>query len=248
MKSRTFLSLLLTAALTTLPLLAACGAEDSETDPVKVELRCTKTAADACYELESDCRATRYQQCSECNQTCQSLIMTGYDASCTSTCDSICDTSSCSRSCDSPETCISSAYTATLPAPDPTVLEACQRAAREQEECGGETFSGCEQLARYQRSEAAAVYDCVAKTPCGQATDTCDDVLPASGIAAQFCANTCGITAPWIDCDNAWLADALYFDWWKDSARAAFVGCVQKADCSEALDCVNALISAIAGE
>lgn len=245
MKSQILHSLLLTAALSSF---SACGAEDAETDPVTVELRCTKTAADACYELASDCRATRYRQCSECNQTCQTQIMTGYDASCTSTCDSICDTSSCSRTCDSPETCVSSAYAATLPAPDPAVLEACQRAVYQEERCGSETISGCEQVARYQRSEAAAVYDCIAKTPCGEPTDTCDDALPPSGIAAQFCTGRCEIEAPWIDCSNPGLTDALHFDWWKDSARAAFLGCLQKDDCDASVNCLDALISAIAGE
>lgn len=204
--------------------LSACVADD-----VRVERGCVTQ----CEVFHQQCQASAARLCNTC---LNAIFDIGGD------CASECSPDRC-RPCSGGDTvCVQRPWRVRAENADPTVRQACDRARTRLDSCGErDAISGCERASRFERPEAAAVYQCVESLECGASREGCfaalsvgtlGDELQARGASCQWEART-PEQVQWL---NRWEG------WLRPSAASAMRECIALSDCSEAMDCVNAFM------
>ncbi len=194
--------------------LISCGeGSDEATSELRIDQQCTLTG---CKAQEQQCQATTTSQCNSCWDTVSDLISYGgdfYD------CTSICDSSSCYRTCPENDSCQQYGFSARLPQQrDEALYQACLQGRGRDQRCGLEATWNCDAYARVERIEATRVYQCIAQTPCGKSPDHCND-LPKTGVGQRYCdgfQKLCGAAPD--ACVSPDQLDINLFNWQRDNS------------------------------
>ena len=217
-----------------------CGGSDEDArGQMLIQRQCTLTT---CEARQRRCLATKENQCSSCWAAVSESVSYGggfYD------CASICDSSSCYRTCPSGDSCEQYEFTVQLPkGRDEALFEACEQAMARHVECGTSraASANCDIFARVERADAVGIYQCLARTPCDQSIDHCNN-LPPSGVAQSYCDGYSLICGAGPDvCANPALMDRDFFNWNRDQVNTELLRCLE-LDCEAAQECLGAYFS-----
>ena len=176
----------------------ACSGGDRPSGPANAELQpgvaeveagmfdlgCAETQGDRCAR----CRAEADALVDECFDVATDLaISSGYVA--VDTCERVSSSQHCDSYCSKPaDECRRHGHTFVPTTPsDPAILNSCQ-AARDRDASCSETGVGpaCELYAQVENPAAAAAYDCIANTPCGESPEHCYSDLIASDAGTRL--------------------------------------------------------------
>lgn len=212
------------------PFLASVACSAS-VDSMSIDKACVRTACDERQEADSRACSACLSACSSSSHSCDSSRM----------CSSSCSSSSCSEA--SQKDCRQTGFKVTLPEnSSPELEQACRRAVSRVTSCGGSTIDvlKCSTLAKIERSESAATYDCYANLECGADSSSCtpppdsfgDDLC---GAMESSCPGTCDTISPKL---QAALNDEG--PWLREDAKSAARGCSTQSTCSDMRACLKA--------
>ena len=217
------------------PFLASVACSAS-VDSMSIDKACIRTACD-------DRRERASRACSACSSACSSA---SYSCDSSRACSSSCSSSECSD--DDKKECTQTGFKVTLPENgSPELEQACRRAVTHVKGCGGSTIdpSACSTLAKIERPESAATYDCFAKVECGADASSCtppsdsfgDDLC---GAIENSCPGTCNNISPKL---QAALNDEG--PWLREDAKGAARGCSTQSSCGDVRACLKAFANVV---
>jgi hypothetical protein len=177
----------------------------------------------------------------ECNSSCLYGDLDGFDA-----CYAICSGIRCPVCSPEQGECVSYGYSFSVTGrADPEIQSACETAVEHDLACGQSSVDPhCAHFAKLDRKEVVDAYACVARTPCGGASDACLELIPPSHLGTTICAGLaagCGypVCAPE---DAATIGAGTR--WLDEDVQAMAVACLDEP-CDEGMSCLEAWLDAV---
>jgi hypothetical protein len=203
-----------------------------------------------CQREVHECETRAAEVCAQCLDAYEELVLSGQIP--ISSCEYSCSSRSCRSRClpGDDTQCVRPGYRFSLPATDPAVEAACERAVARGMRCGEPTVSGsCSVNARVERPEAAAVYECLANTACGGSGDACVAGLPPGTLGDEICARVDQVCMGQTACGaddrpafNHWQG------WLRDDVVRAGRSCLEESSCDGLRACLAAWVATLSGE